>query len=75
MNNLYSKILSDAGWTLHKVEPELSSAYLAHQATGQIVYLEFYDEDDGADDRTWEAVEALITKKLKFDNFYRAMEF
>ena len=75
MNHPYKKILSDAGWVLHKIEPELTSAYVVHQATGQIVYLEFYDDDDGDDDRTWEAVEALVTKKFKFDNYYRAMEF
>ena len=75
MKNQYSEILSDAGWVLHKIEPEFSHAYAVHRATGQIVYIEFYDEDDGDDDRTWEAVEALITKKFKFDNHYQAMEY
>ena len=75
MNNQYSKILSDAGWVLHKIEPELTSGYLAHRATGQIVYVEFYDEDDGNDDRTWEAVEVLITKKFQFDEHLLAKEF
>ena len=75
MTNEYSKILSDAGWTLHKIKPELTSAYLAHQATGQIVYVEFYDEDDVNDDRTWEAVEVLLTKKFKFNDVYHPEEF
>ena len=75
MNNQYKNILSEAGWILHKIEPEFTSGYVVHRATGQIVYLEFFDEDDGSDDRTWEAVEALVTKKFKFDNNYRAMEF
>ncbi len=81
MSSQYSKILNDAGWILHKVEPELTSGYVVHQATGQIVYLEFYGEDDGYlanhpmfDDRAWEGVEALVTKKIKFDSFYRTME-
>jgi hypothetical protein len=75
MSDQYSKILSDAGWTLHKIEPELTHGYLAHQATGQIVYVEFYDDDDGSDDRTWEAVEVLLTKKFKFNDVYHPEEF
>jgi hypothetical protein len=74
MSGQYSKILSDAGWTLHKIEPELTDAYLVHQSTGQIVYVEFYDTDDGDDDRTWESVESLITKKFRFNNAYEVTE-
>lgn len=66
-NEQHSKVLSDAGWTLHLIKPELSHGYVVHQATGQIVYIEFEDETDDDDDRKWEAITALITKHLKFD--------
>lgn len=66
----HNKILSDAGWTLHLIKPELSHGYVVHQATGQIVYIEFYDDGDDDDDRNWEAITVLITKHLKFDINY-----
>ena len=73
MKSLYTKILEDAGWTVH-LEEEKTSGYAAHQATGQIVYIEFFDGDDGDDDRGWEVCTALITKQLKFKNLYEVTE-
>jgi len=74
MKSLYMKTLEDAGWTVHLEEPEKTAGYAAHRATGQIIYVEFFDGDDGDDDRGWEFCTALITKQLKFKNLYEVEE-
>ena len=70
-NKQHNKILSDAGWTLHLIKPELLCGYVVHQTTGQIVYIEFADNTEIDDDRNWEAIEVLITKHYKFDLNYQ----
>jgi len=65
MTEYWELILEKAGWTLLQGQFGDVFAYAVHKATGQIVYIEFDDDDDDPVGAIFQTVEALITKQFK----------
>ena len=65
MNEYYESVLEEAGWTLLRSQFGELFAYAVHRATGQIVYIEFDNDDDDPVGAVFETVEALTTKQFK----------
>ena len=58
-------ILEKAGWTLLYEKPyEDHWVYAMHKATGQIVFVQFSDDQDDPVSKSFQIIEALTTKQV-----------
>ena len=61
----HKSIIEKAGWTLIYEKPyEDHWVHAMHKATGQIVYVQFDDDQDDPVSKSFQIVEALITRRV-----------
>ncbi len=65
MSEYFESVLEEAGWTLLQGQFGDVFAHAVHKATGQIVYIEFEEDDDDPVGTMYQTVEALTTKQIK----------
>ena len=65
MTEYWEEILAAAGWRIIETKSTFDFAYVVHKATGQMMYIEFQNDEEHPTSLEFQILRALTSKVIK----------
>jgi hypothetical protein len=65
MTEYWEELLASAGWRIIESQFPTDFAYVVHKATGQMIYIEFENDEEDPTSLEFQIIRALTSKVVK----------